>query len=36
MNAVKEETIIPKEVLGILEDFKDLTADELHNDFPLM
>lgn len=36
MSVVKEETTILEEVLGILEDFMDLTAYDLPNDFPLM
>lgn len=36
MSVVKEETTIPKEVLGILEDFKELAANELPNDLPQM
>ncbi|XP_045791182.1 uncharacterized protein LOC123885887 [Trifolium pratense] len=35
MNVVKEETI-PREVLEILEDFQELTAEELPNKFPPM
>ncbi|KAI5407312.1 hypothetical protein KIW84_053533 [Lathyrus oleraceus] len=30
------ETIIPEGVLGVLEDFKELNADELANNFPFM
>lgn len=36
MSAVNEETIILEEVLGILENFKELTEDKLPSDFPPM
>lgn len=36
MSVVNMETIIPEGVLGVLEDFKELNADELANNFPLM
>lgn len=36
MSIVKETTKIPKKVLGILEDFKELTANELSNNLPSM
>ncbi|KAI5381301.1 hypothetical protein KIW84_063500 [Lathyrus oleraceus] len=35
MSVVKEEKTIPEEVIWILEDFKELTAYELRNDFSL-
>ncbi|CAA7040802.1 unnamed protein product [Microthlaspi erraticum] len=36
MSVVNEEATTPEEVLEILEDFKELTADELPNDLPPM
>lgn len=36
MSDVNEKTLIPKEVLGILENFKELTAYELPSDLPPM
>ena len=36
VSVVNEETTNLEELMGILEDFKDLTAEELPNDFPLM
>lgn len=36
VSVVNEETTTLEELMGILEDFKDLTAEELPNDFPLM
>jgi hypothetical protein len=36
MSVVKEETLIPGEILEILRDFNELIADELPNDLPPM
>jgi hypothetical protein len=36
MNVLKEEILIPGEVLEILKDFNKLIADELPNDLPPM